>query len=120
MLTLEELYKSMLQRAVDGKDVKAVTNGDLKLMDCLAHPQDKPLVWRVKPCLCPPDQADCADACDWGAFHHEADGVAIDDSKCVGCQACIDACKMDALTTKKILSLSFRNCTTITGLFMHS
>ena len=101
MLTLEELYKSMLQRAVDGKDVKAVTNGDLKLMDCLAHPQDKPLVWRVKPCLCPPDQADCADACDWGAFHHEADGVAIDDSKCVGCQACIDACKMDALTTKK-------------------
>ncbi len=30
MLTLEELYKSMLQRAVDGKDVKHVTNWRFK------------------------------------------------------------------------------------------
>ena len=54
MKTLDELYQQMLKRAADGKPVGV--DGDPKLIDCLAHPDDHPLIWRVKPCLCPPDE----------------------------------------------------------------
>ena len=54
MKTLDELYQQMLKRAAEGKPVGV--DGDPKLIDCLAHPDDHPLIWRVKPCLCPPDE----------------------------------------------------------------
>ena len=34
-------------------------------------------------------------------MHPSADGVRIDPDKCVGCQACVDACKLESLKTKK-------------------
>lgn len=65
MKTLDELYQQMLKRAAEGKPVGV--DGDPKLIDCLAHPDDHPLIWRVKPCLCPPDEPHhCQEACDWG------------------------------------------------------
>ena len=100
MQTLEELYRQMLKQAADGQ--KLIADADPKLIDCLVHPEDKPLIWRVKPCLCPPDSdTACQTACDWGAVTPGTDGIVIDDSKCVGCQACVDACKLDALKTSK-------------------
>ena len=43
-----------------------------------------------------------AAACDWDAIQMDPEkGMIIDDAKCVGCQACVDACKLDALKTKK-------------------
>lgn len=102
MKTLDELYQQMLKRAAEGKPVGV--DGDPKLIDCLAHPDDHPLIWRVKPCLCPPDEPHhCQEACDWGAITSGPDGIAIDDSQCVGCQACVDACKLDTLKTRKDL-----------------
>ena len=102
MKTLDELYQQMLKRAADGKPVGV--DGDPKLIDCLAHPDDHPLIWRVKPCLCPPDEPHhCQEACDWGAITSGPDGISIDDSQCVGCQACVDACKLDTLKTRKDL-----------------
>ena len=41
MKTLDELYQQMLKRAADGKPVGV--DGDPKLIDCLAHPDDHPL-----------------------------------------------------------------------------
>ena len=39
MKTLDELYQQMLKRAADGKPVGG--DGDPKLIDCLAHPDDQ-------------------------------------------------------------------------------
>lgn len=47
MKTLDELYQQMLKRAADGKPIGV--EGEPRLIDCLAHPDDHPLVWRVKP-----------------------------------------------------------------------
>ena len=89
MLTLDELYKEMLKRAAEGKDPKKVDNGDPRMIACLAHPENTPVVWRTKPCLCPPEEQDkCTDRCTWGALEKGPDGVQVNDDKCVGCEAC--------------------------------
>ena len=101
-ITMDELYHKMLKRAVDGKDVTDVPEGDPKMIECLAHPEETSLVWRAKPCTCSEDkQAECVKVCHWDAMHPSPEGVKIDPEKCVGCQACVDACKLDALKTKK-------------------
>ena len=101
-LTLDELYHKMLKRAAEGKNVEDIENADPKMIECLAHPEETSLVWRVKPCTCSEDkQAECVKTCQWDAMHPSADGVQIDPDKCVGCQACVDACKLEALKTKK-------------------
>ena len=102
MQTLEELYWHLLKQGADGKPLAVGGDADPKLIGCLIHPEDKPLIWRVKPCLCPPDSPrDCQTACEWDAVALGDEGVVIDDEKCVGCQACVDACKLDALKTSK-------------------
>lgn len=42
MKTLDELYQQMLRQAADGKPIDV--DGDPKLIDCLAHPDDHPLI----------------------------------------------------------------------------
>jgi iron only hydrogenase large subunit-like protein len=102
MLTLDELYKKMLARAVDGKDVTDVKDADPKLIECLAHPERTSLVWPVKDCECSEEsQQKCEQGCQWDALHHEGNSVVIDNDKCVGCEACVNACKLNALKTKK-------------------
>lgn len=101
-LTLDELYHKMLKRAAEGKNVEDIDNADPKMIECLAHPEETSLVWRVKPCTCSEDkQAECVKTCQWDAMHPSPEGVQIDPDKCVGCQACVDACKLEALKTKK-------------------
>ncbi len=101
-LTLDELYQKMLKRAAEGKNVEDIDNADPKMIECLAHPEETSLVWRVKPCTCSEDkQAECVKTCQWDAMHPSPEGVQIDPDKCVGCQACVDACKLEALKTKK-------------------
>ena len=101
-LTLDELYHKMLKRAAEGKNVEDIDNADPKMIECLAHPEETSLVWRVKPCTCSEDkQAYRVKVCQWDAMHPSADGVQIDPDKCVGCQACVDACKLESLKTKK-------------------
>ena len=67
MQTLEELYRHLLKQGANGKPLAIGGDADPKLIDCLTHPEDKPLIWRVKPCLCPPDSTkDCQTACELG------------------------------------------------------
>ena len=101
MKSLDELYYHMLKSAaVDGK-VVIPENGDAHLIDCLLHPDKHALVWRVKPCLCPPDESSCAAACQWDAMVPGPQGMEVDAETCVGCQACIDACKLGSLQANK-------------------
>lgn len=101
MDTLDELYFKMLKKAVDGELELAPEGMDPRLIDCLTLPDDGTVV-RVKPCLCPPDERHCAEACEWDALKPGNEvGIAVDTEKCVGCQACIDACELDSLKAKK-------------------
>ena len=101
MDTLDELYFKMLKKAVDGELELAPEGMDPRLIDCLTLPDDGTVV-RVKPCLCPPDERHCAAACEWDALKPGNEvGIAVDTEKCVGCQACIDACELDSLKAKK-------------------
>lgn len=103
MLTFDELYRRMLRSAVSGNNAIDAGLAEPRMIQCLTRPQEQPLVWRTKPCLCPPGaDRPCSKACDWDAVRQDADGhFTIDPTQCVGCEACIDACKFDALTASK-------------------
>ncbi|KMO86906.1 iron hydrogenase [Megasphaera cerevisiae DSM 20462] len=105
MASLDELYYQLLRQAVANKEKIVPEKVDPRMIACLAQPDDAPLIWRVKPCVCTTDSKEpcaAAAACDWDAIQMDPEkGMIIDDAKCVGCQACVDACKLDALKTKK-------------------
>ena len=103
MNTLESLYKRMLQANAEKAGQPIPENVDADQLDCLLHPEKHPLVWRTGACNCSPEQQkSCAANCQFGAITPNVDGsIAIDETKCLGCYACIDACKADKLTASK-------------------
>ncbi len=104
MGTFDELYKRVIKNALNGEKTVAEGYEEPKMIHCLENPDEYPLVIRVKPCMnCSEhDRGKCVESCEWGALSFDNEkGLVIDNEKCVGCQTCIDACKLDALTTKK-------------------
>jgi Fe-S-cluster-containing dehydrogenase component len=58
-------------------------------------------VWRVTVCKhC--EDPECLHACPVGVITKRGDGIVVlDQSKCIGCEACIPACPYDAITIDK-------------------
>jgi iron only hydrogenase large subunit-like protein len=103
MIPLNELYKRMLQDEAAGKAPSLPADADQNQMDCLLHPEAHPLVWRTGACACPTSQQEtCAGNCQFDAIRPNGkDGITIDDTLCVGCHVCIDACKGQKLVASK-------------------
>ncbi|MGI5966141.1 MULTISPECIES: [Fe-Fe] hydrogenase large subunit C-terminal domain-containing protein [Anaerotruncus] len=109
MATFEELYQTLLAASVRRnlpeavKMIRSQEDYDPKQLDCLLNPKKYPVVWRIAECDCPDGKGACADACEFGAIGPDAQGkrVAIDLTRCVGCSACIEACRGHKLIASK-------------------
>lgn len=100
-MTFDELYHDVLRRTVRSEALPENTY-DPKQLHCLLHPEDYAPVLQLDDCTaCANDRA-CRNSCIFDAITEGADGkLAIDPAKCVGCSACIDACKSGRLTASK-------------------
>lgn len=104
MPTFDELYHKTLREAVSsGRIPNEQELGEPRMIQCLTKPQEYPLIWRTRPCLCEKNQEKpCVCACDWDAVRFDEEGnFNTDVQKCVGCEACIDACHFASLTASK-------------------
>ncbi|UOO38150.1 4Fe-4S binding protein [Oscillospiraceae bacterium CM] len=101
MESFNQLYKQMLKSAVKGE--ATVTETDAHLVDKLLHPEKHAPVWQQSPCDCKDgEEAPCTAACLYKAIRRDETGaLMIDESLCVGCSACIQACKSGKLTQSK-------------------
>lgn len=101
MKTFHQLYLDILkQEAGRGRVLEG--EYDPYHMDCLLHPERyAPVVFAEKCEQCAYEQA-CQNSCIFDAFEQDAEGkVRINKDKCVGCGACVDACKLEKLAANK-------------------
>lgn len=101
MTTFEELYQELLKRSLkENKNPLPPYNPNH--LDCLLYPQKYPPVIHTDSCQDCGKDASCVRSCIFDAIIQKPDGkMEIDASRCVGCAACIDACKMDRLTASR-------------------
>jgi iron only hydrogenase large subunit-like protein len=106
-MTFNDLYAGLLRSAAKneltahletlGKDTAVARS-----VDCLLHPEKHPVVWKTGSCDCPPEGAPCAARCIYGAIRRDQDGrLTVDEALCVGCEACLKACKSGRLTASR-------------------
>ena len=71
-------------------------------MDCLLHPERfAPVVFAEDCEQCAYDQA-CRNSCIFDAFEEDEEGkIRINKEKCIGCGACVDACRLEKLAANK-------------------
>ncbi len=101
MKTFQELYRDILkQETAQGREPEGEYNP--KQMDCLLHPEQyAPVVFADSCEQCEYDKA-CENSCIFDAFEHGEDGsVSISREKCVGCGACVDACRLERLVENR-------------------
>lgn len=96
-MTFKELYGLVTQKAAKG-DLDNIEALDLdeNQMDCLLHPEKKPLVWKVNDCSC--TDKNCVAACIFDAIDVVDSKITFNSTKCTGCAECIEACKNNNLT----------------------
>lgn len=101
MKTFHQLYLDILKQEA-GKGRKLEGEYDPYHMDCLLHPERyAPVIFAEECEQCAYEQA-CQNSCIFDAFEQDADGkIHINKDKCVGCGACVDACKLEKLAVNK-------------------
>ncbi len=96
--TFEELYQDILKNKVSaGEPLPA--GYDPAHLDCLLHPERYAPVIRLKECgECAYERA-CKNSCIFDAIEEDEEGkLSINPDLCVGCEACIEACKDGNIT----------------------
>ncbi len=98
MKTFEELYQDILNKK-KLPDERASGDYDPVHLDCLIRPEKYAPVIRVRDCgECAYDRA-CRNSCIFDAIEEDGEGkLTINPRLCVGCEACIEACKDGNLT----------------------
>ena len=103
---LMNVYETALQAVLEDKkreELRRLVEGRNKELDCLLAPHTQPVVWKMEPCECDPDEQNhCAAQCSYEAMiPNQEGGIIIDADKCVGCTDCIDRCTRDKLSASK-------------------
>lgn len=103
-MTFEELYKQQLRRSLGNiyEEPDKYEEADPRHLDCLLYPEKYAPVLHVEDCgACGPEGA-CQKSCIFDAIERKEDGsLFIDPDKCMGCAACIEACKSGRLTASR-------------------
>ncbi|MFT3951973.1 MAG: [Fe-Fe] hydrogenase large subunit C-terminal domain-containing protein [Oscillospiraceae bacterium] len=97
----ERLAKASLENRLDGevKNLRA-DDFDPHQLDCLLNPKKYPVVFPAGKCACEGDSA-CVESCAFEAISRDASGNISVNNNCVGCAACIAACKTNNITPSK-------------------
>ncbi len=96
-MTFEELYKEVVRaKAVGTEFVPELSEKEQHQLNCLLHPSEQPLVWKLEPCDC--KEKECAASCIFHALEIKDGEVILNPENCVGCAECIEACKAGKLT----------------------
>lgn len=102
-MTFEELYYQIINKKQKGESVEELmqklSEDEKDQMDCLLHPEEHSLVWRLKDCEC--EEGECAAACIFHAIEIKDGKVTMNPDKCTGCAKCIEACNNQNLTFSK-------------------
>ncbi|MCI9125357.1 MAG: iron hydrogenase [Eubacterium sp.] len=96
-MTFQELHRAALKAKKDNTPLpKNLTDREKHQLDCLLHPDQHPLVWKLSDCTC--SEGNCVSACTFSALEI-IDGKAVfHPENCTGCAKCIEACQNENLT----------------------
>lgn len=101
MKTFQELYQELLERK-QSEHEPLPKEYDPKHLDCLLHPEKYASVIPTGQCEDCEFERACQKSCMFDAIETKADGTLyIDPEKCTGCEACLDACKLERLSAVK-------------------
>lgn len=96
-MTFQELHKKVLKAKNDNTPLpNPLTEQEQHQLDCLLHPDEYPLVWKLEDCDC--TQGSCVSACTFHALEIKDGQAVLNPEKCTGCAKCIEACQNNHLT----------------------